>query len=106
MGPKLAGIGFSDFCAMQRRGSGGRSAVIGPRSAAFAGLLLGAALWNPVTWQLGSRLINGPATPKAPAGCTALSLHRPSGRILAQPCAEPRWLESALPATLASATRP
>jgi len=96
------------FGARGGRDSGNaRRAVIGPRLAALAGLMVGAALWNPFTWQLGSRVFSAAAgAPKAPAGCTALSLERPSGRILARPCADPRWLESARPANFASAARP
>ena len=86
--------------------------VSGPRRAAIAGLLIGAVLWNGAAlWQLaGAVLIGAPAdATQAPAGagCTSLSLDRPTGRTRAWPCAEPAWLELALRAArLAAAAGP
>jgi hypothetical protein len=85
--------------------------ILGPRRAALAGLVLGAALWNLASLrQVADHILS--ATPAAPgdqaprSGCTSLSLDRPSGRTVAWPCPEPAaWMESAVPAAarLASA---
>ena len=77
--------------------------IVGPRRAAVAGLLLGAALWNLASLsQVADHILRGtPPAPseRPPGGCTSLLLDRPSGRTEAWPCPEPAaWMESALPA--------
>jgi len=89
----------------------GRMRLLGPRRAAFAGLVLGAALWNLAgLCQLAGGLMAGAAAGRgeAPAeGCTSLLLDRPTGRTLAWPCPEaPVRLESALRARLAAGAGP
>jgi hypothetical protein len=89
-----------------------RMGLAGPRRAALAGLLIGAVLWNGAAlWQLAGAVLMGVPTDATPApagaGCTSLSLDRPTGRTLAWPCAEPAWLESARRAArLAAAAGP
>jgi hypothetical protein len=91
----------------QRRKQGRLCAAfprVGPRRAAVAGLLLGAALWNVASlWQVAGLLVGPAAAPSRgssdESGCTSLLLDRPSGRTVAWPCPEPAaWMESALPA--------
>ena len=90
----------------------GRFPIVGPRRAAVAGLLLGAALWNLVSlWQVAGLLLGTPAAPTEPPpldGCTSLLLDRPSGRTVAWPCPAPAaWMESAVPrARVAAAAGP
>jgi hypothetical protein len=79
----------------------GRIRRLGPRRAAFAGLVLGAALWNFASLcQLAGALLAGAAAGRgaAPAeGCTSLLLDRPTGRTRAWPCRQaPAWMETAL----------
>ena len=98
----------------QRRKQGrlaGCFPIVGPRRAAVAGLLLGAALWNLANlWQVADLLLGAPAAPgpgpSGDGGCTSLLLDRPSGRTVAWPCPEPAaWMELAAPAArVASAT--
>jgi hypothetical protein len=85
----------------------GRMGLLGPRRAAFAGLVLGAALWNWASLcELAGSLLVGASAARgeAPAeGCTSLQLDRPTGRTLAWPCPEAApWLESAVRAQLAA----
>jgi hypothetical protein len=94
---------------MQRRWH--RRIRFSPRRAAFAGLVLGAALWNVASLgQLAGGLLAGAAAGRgeAPAeGCTSLLLDRPTGRTLAWPCPEaPAWMELALRAHSSSGAGP
>jgi hypothetical protein len=82
--------------------------IVGPRRAAVAGLLLGAALWNLASLsQVAGHILRGtPPAPseRPPGGCTSLLLDRPSGRTEAWPCPEPAaWMESARPAARVAA---
>jgi len=85
--------------------------LLGPRRAAFAGLVLGAALWNFASLYeiVGALMVGASARPgdAASEGCTSLQLDRPTGRTQAWPCQDAAaWMESALRAPLASAGRP
>jgi hypothetical protein len=84
-----------------KRGWHGRSGLWGPRRAALAGLVLGAALWNFAgLCQLAAGLLAGAPVSRGEApseGCTSLELDRPTGRTLGAPCSEATaWMESAL----------
>ena len=88
-----------------------RVRLLGPRRAAFAGLVLGAALWNFASLYelVGALMVGASARPgeAASEGCTSLQLDRPTGRTQAWPCQDAAaWMESALRAPLASAGRP
>jgi hypothetical protein len=89
----------------------GRLGLLGPRRAAFAGLVLGAALWNFASLcELAGGLLVGASAGRGEVpseGCTSLQLDRPTGRTFAWPCPEAApWLESALRGQLAAARGP